>query len=187
MLAIVIARLQALSSDIMIVANDRKRYEPFDARVVSDVYLDVGTLGGIHAALRGAKHDHCFVVACDMPFLNPRLLERLALESRDYDVLVPELPGESRQGRGGMVLQTLHAIYTKRCIRPIEARIANGERQVVSFFPDVRVRTVGREDVARYDPDLQSFFNANTVEALARATEIVQSADHCSASTRSHN
>ncbi len=153
----------------MVVANDRIRYESFGARVVSDLYSGVGTLGGIHAAIRGAVHQHCLVVACDMPFLNARLLLRMAEEPRDYDVLVPELPGESRQSREGMVLQTLHAVYSKRCLPFIEARIAEGSRQVVSFFSDVHVRKIDLPDVLKYDPELRSFFNANTPEALDEA------------------
>jgi molybdopterin-guanine dinucleotide biosynthesis protein A len=96
----------------------------------------------------------------------------MADEPRDYDVLVPLIPGESRQRDDGLVFQTLHAIYSKRCLPFIEKRIAQGRKQVVGFFEDVRVRTLDVAEITRWDPDLLSFFNANTPEAMLVATRI---------------
>ena len=172
MLALVLERLSIVADDLLIVAADHQRFAGFGARTVVDELPGAGALGGIHAAIAAAAHDHCLVVACDMPFLSPPLLEQMAREPRDYDVLVPRLPGESRQGGKGLVYQTLHAIYGKRCLRAIEARIASGNRQVIGFFDIVRVRTIDADEVRRLDPLLRSFFNANTPEALATATRI---------------
>ncbi|MGH2618885.1 MAG: molybdenum cofactor guanylyltransferase, partial [Thermomicrobiales bacterium] len=174
MLALVLEQLQTVATDLMVVANDRKRYEPFGARVVPDVHVDVGTLGGVHAAISQAAHEYCLVVACDMPLLNAALLARMASEPRDYDVLVPVLPGQSRQGGEGFVFQTLHAIYSKRCLPAIERRIAAGNRQVIGFFDTVRIRTIDEAEIRKFDPTLQSFFNANTPEALAEARHLVR-------------
>ena len=142
------------------------------ARVVPDLIGDVGALAGIQAAVTWSAHEHCLVVACDMPFLSPPLLQRLADEPRDYDVLVPLIPGESRQRSDGLVFQTLHAIYSKRCLPFIEKRIAEGNKQVVGFFDDVRVRTLDLAEISRWDPDLRSFFNANTPDALRLAAQV---------------
>ena len=169
MLAIVLAQLRWLANDVMIVANDADLYAPFGARVVPDCHRGAGALGGIHAALRYAEHQHCLVVACDMPFLQRRLLAQMAREPRDYDVLAPLLPGESRQRVDGLVYQTLHSVYGKACLGPIEEQLAAGGRQVVGFFPSVRVRTLGLPEVQRWDSTLRSFFNANTPEALENA------------------
>ena len=117
-------------------------------------------------------HEHCLVVACDMPFLSGALLRRMADEPRDYDVLVPVIPGESRQGSEGKVFQTLHAIYSKRCLPAIESRIREGKRQVVGFFDAVRVREIDVAEILEWDPELRSFFNANTPDALAAAATL---------------
>jgi molybdopterin-guanine dinucleotide biosynthesis protein A len=174
MVAIVLDRLRELADDVAIVANDRERYEAFGARIVPDSMPGIGALGGIHAALMGAKNDHCLVVACDMPFLNRQLLRLMKLEPRDYDVLVPSIPGESRQRGDGFVYQTLHAIYGKGCLPAIETQIARGNRQVIGFFAEVRLRTVEFANVQRCDPELLTFFNANTPEALAKARSMAQ-------------
>jgi molybdopterin-guanine dinucleotide biosynthesis protein A len=75
------------------------------------------------------------------------------------------------------VYQTLHAIYSKRCLPYIEARIAEGRKQVVGFFHDVRVRTLDVAEVSRWDPDLRSFFNANTPEAMLVAAQVTAQAE----------
>jgi molybdopterin-guanine dinucleotide biosynthesis protein A len=174
LMAMVLERLAAVADDVMAVANDGERYARFGVPVVADLLAGAGTLAGIHAAIAHAKHDHCLVVACDLPFLSNALLRRMASETRDYDVLVPRLPGESRQG-GGLVYQTLHAIYGKACLPAIESRVEQGQLQVIRFFPDVRVRALGLAEVASFDPDLLSFFNANSPEALAAATRLATS------------
>ncbi len=74
---------------MIVVANDQARYAALGARVVPDLHRDVGALGGIQAAIAWSAHDHCLVVACDMPFLSLPLLRRMADEPRNYDVLGP--------------------------------------------------------------------------------------------------
>jgi molybdopterin-guanine dinucleotide biosynthesis protein A len=172
LLGLVLEQLANVSDDLLVVANKHERYAPFGVRVVPDLYPEVGALGGIHGAIANSVHEYCLVVACDMPFLSLPLLRQMTSEPRDYDVLVPVIPGESRQRRDGLVFQTLHAIYSKRCLPFIEERIAEGKKQVIGFFDDVRVRTLDLAEIARWDPDLRSFFNANTPEALHTASEM---------------
>ncbi len=169
MLGLVLERLRSVSDDVLLVANEQERYGSFGARVVPDLHPRIGALGGIHAAITWSAHEHCLVVACDMPFLCLPLLRRMVSEPRNYDVLVPLIPGESRQRGDGLVFQTLHAIYSKQCLPFIENRIAEGDNRVVSSFEDVRVRTLDVVEILRWDPDLRSFFNANTPEALIAA------------------
>jgi molybdenum cofactor guanylyltransferase len=177
MLGIVLQRLSAVADEVLVVANDGAKYAALGARVVPDLRPDVGALGGIQAAIASSEHDYCLVVACDMPFLSLPLLRRMADEPRDYDVLVPLIPGESRQRSDGLVFQTLHAIYSRDCLPFIEKRIAEGKKQVVGFFEDVRVRALDVAEIARWDPDLRSFFNANTPEALRAAAQLMSVAE----------
>ena len=51
MLGLVVGRLRFVADDVMIVANDRERFQAFGARVVPDVHREIGALGGIHAAV----------------------------------------------------------------------------------------------------------------------------------------
>lgn len=172
LLEIVLERLRGVADDVLIVANDVDRHAGFGARVVPDVIPGFGTLSGIHAALTAAAHAHCLIVACDMPLLSPAVLAYLADQRRDYDVLVPQTPGVSRQGNSGQIYQTLHAIYSRRCAEPIAEQLATGNRQVVGFFPQVRVQVPDRQALLALDPRESTFMNTNTPDALEVAREL---------------
>ncbi len=172
LLEIVLGRLRDVADDVLIVANDTQRHEGFGARVVPDVIAGFGTLSGIHAALTAAKHEHCLIVACDMPLLNPAILAYMAAQPRDFDVLIPQTPGISRQGHSGQIYQTLHAIYARRCAEPIAAQLATGNRQVVGFFPQVDVRVLDRLTLLALDPQERTFMNTNTPDGLDAAREM---------------
>jgi len=175
--AVVLSRLARVATEVFVVAPERPGYDALGARLVPDAHPGAAALGGIATALEAAAHEHCLVVACDLPFLNPRLLRWLADRPRDYDVLIPRLPGESRQGRGA-VFQTLHAVYGKGCLPAIRRRLDEGDLRVVGFFDEVRVRPVDEGEVRALDPELRSFFNANTPEAAAEARRLLDAGAH---------
>lgn len=176
LLRIVLDRLELVAGDVFVVASDRPEYGRFGVPMVPDRFAGAGTLGGIATALAAAEHDRCLVVACDLPFLSVPLLRWMVDQPTDYDVLVPRLPGESRQG-SGFVFQTLHAIYARACLPAIEERLAADQRQVIGFFDNVRVRTVELDAVRAFDPELRSFFNANTPEAAEAARRLLAAED----------
>lgn len=169
LLSLVLDRVRDFADDLFIVASDRPEYERFGVPVVADQYPDSGSLGGIYTAIAHARNDYCLVVACDMPFLNPSLLGAMLKRERSYDVLVPALAAERSDQGGRETLETLHAIYSKRCLAPIERRLQAGRYKIIGFFDDVRVERISESELRQYDPALLSFFNANTPEEYAWA------------------
>jgi molybdopterin-guanine dinucleotide biosynthesis protein A len=165
LLGLVIECVRPISDDVFVVSSPRVEYEQFGVAIGPDLYPDAGVLGGIASALRHARHDACLVVSCDHPFLNRALLEEMISAPGEWDVLVPVLPGESRQG-GRTVKQTLHAIYGKPCLPAIEQKLGEGRLQIVGFFDEVRVAEIELNAILALDPDLRSFFSVNTPEAL---------------------
>ena len=171
----VLDRLRPLTDDLFLVSASRPGYESFGVPIRPDRFPAAGALGGIATAIAAAGHEHVFVIACDLPFVSPSLVAWLATRPRDYDVLIPRFQGQSRQG-GRYVYQTLHAIYGRSCLPPIERQLTLGNRQVVGFFDMVRVQAVDETSIRVLDPDLRSFFNANTPEALAEANRLAATA-----------
>jgi molybdopterin-guanine dinucleotide biosynthesis protein A len=158
-----------VADEVLIVAND-DRLAPLGLPIVPDAYPGAGSLGGIYSAVAAATHEHCLVVACDMPFLSTPLLRAMATESRDYDVLAPYLVvGENRQGASKGVYETLHAIYGRGALPAMREQLEAEHYRIIGFFPQVRVRALPEEYLRRHDPALRSFFNANTPERLAEA------------------
>jgi molybdopterin-guanine dinucleotide biosynthesis protein A len=118
-----------------------------------------GPLGGIAAGLRAMDAELAIVVACDMPFLNVSLLRWLIDQSAGYAAVVPQLGDE---------YEPLHAIYRRTCTTPIVRRIEQGDRRVISFFADVRLRTIEEAAWRAIDPAGRSLVNLNTPGDLSR-------------------
>src|SRR5690606_14588328 len=120
----VIRALRAVTPDIVLITNDPDVFAPVGLAMRADARPGLGALGGIHTALlwaREASRPGVLAVACDMPFLGPRLLARLVEgAARGADVVVPESDGP----RG---VEPLCAYYSTRCIAAIERRIERGD------------------------------------------------------------
>jgi molybdopterin-guanine dinucleotide biosynthesis protein A len=159
--------LATLSDDVLVVANERAPYEALGlgARLVPDERPGLGSLMGIYSGLKAARHDHAVAVACDMPFLHVDLLAYMAGLIPGYDVVIPQLDG---------LMEPLHAVYGKGCLGPMRRLLDAGRRQIIAFFPEVRVRYVGAQEIARFDPDHLSFVNVNTAEDWARVQALLE-------------
>lgn len=162
LIQIVIDRVRAVCSEVLIVSGDVAAYSGFGIPIVQDIFSGVGVLGGLHAGLRAASHPLSLAVGCDMPFLKPDLLQAFATWSDGFDVALL---------RRGEHVEPLHAAYRRTCIPAMEAAIRAGKRRVISFFPAVRVRYVAPEEVRALDPRLISFRNVNTPQEWEAARE----------------
>ena len=160
-IAHVIQTLRELSDDLIVVSNRLEDYAAFGARVVPDYDPPCGPLGGIAAGLSAAQRDLSIVVACDMPFLNGRLLQALIDRAGEADAVVMQ---------AGDQFEPLHAIYRRVCLEAIQRRLANGDWRVISFFDDVRLRVVPEADWRAIDPDGRSISNLNTPDDLKLIT-----------------
>lgn len=160
----VIDALTPAVSNLLLVTNTPELYRFLGLPMVPDAVPDAGSLGGIYSGLRAAPHDAIFTVACDMPFLRTdvvRLVVGRATE--EADVVIP---------RVGDQLETLHAAYGKRCLAPMERRIAAGQLRITGFFDEVRVVEISEADVARLADPTVVFMNVNTPAEFARAREL---------------
>ena len=162
-----IVELAAVADDVSIIANDPARYAGLQIPVQPDAIPGAGALGGIYTALARARHERVLIVACDLPFVSRALLARLVEDADEgVDAVVP------RSARGP---EPLCALYTRRCMAAIEARIARGALAVAELAADVRVREIGTEALAAYDPLGRLFVNVNTPHDYARARNAVKS------------
>lgn len=69
--------LQRVAAQIFIVSNDASRFADLGLDVHPDLVPGAGAMGGLYTALEASRADRVVVVACDMPFLDPALLNRL--------------------------------------------------------------------------------------------------------------
>jgi molybdenum cofactor guanylyltransferase len=158
------AAVGEIAAEQILIANEQEHGDLAGIRVIRDPEPHGGVLPALLAALDAAGRPRCLVVACDMPFLNPRLLGWLVDRLDGHDVVIPTIDGQ---------LQPMHAAYRRDpCRAAIAAALARGDRRMISFHRDLRVRVVAEAELRRLDPDLRSFFNVNTPEELAEARRL---------------
>ena len=158
-----IAVLGPLADRVFIVASGRGRVDARGLAVVLDRLPGTGTLGALYTALSASTAEFTLVVACDMPFLTARFLAHLADSAPGFDLAIP---------RSSDGLQPMCAMYSRSCLEPIRARVAETTLRVQDLATEVRTREIGPDEIAAFDPDGVLFFNVNTPADYRRAVEI---------------
>ncbi|MBS3765501.1 molybdenum cofactor guanylyltransferase, partial [Candidatus Bipolaricaulota bacterium] len=117
-------KLRPKSDDVFLqVAPD----DEYDLESYPDLYRDGGPLGAIYSALVHAEHDLLFVSACDLPYLEPRIVDELYSEAGEgAEVVIP------RWDNG--YLEPLTAMYHGRVKGQLEEILASGSRKITDFL-----------------------------------------------------
>jgi len=163
--------LDDVCPDVVIVANEPGPYEHTGRAIRPDCRPGTGVLGGILTALHWATetgHDGALILACDMPFVAPRLLAELVRQGGAEGVSIAESDGP----RG---MEPLCAMYGIGCTPRIEQALDRGDRAVVSFFADVPVRRLDLTAVEEFGSSEKMFFNMNRPDEQNLAEELARS------------
>jgi molybdopterin-guanine dinucleotide biosynthesis protein A len=167
----VIARVAPLADEILITTNKLADYQFLGLPLFPDLLPGTGALGGLYTALSAASEPILAVVACDMPFVSPTILElaRDRLVESGADVAIPY----TAEG-----YEPFHAVYRREsCLPVVEGALHLGERRLISWFSGVSVVTLEEAQVKTYDPEGLAFWNLNTPEEFEQAERLIQQAD----------
>jgi len=151
-----------LFASVLINCNTPERYREWGLPIIEDIWPDKGALGGIYTALTHATTQHVFCVACDMPFLNPSLIQAMIDRAQTCDALIPKTPDGHHP---------LHAIYSTRCKGPIESLLLQDRLKISNVFPLVNTCYFTADEIRQYDPQLNSFTNLNTWQDIETVRE----------------
>ncbi len=152
----VLGVMRPIFRHVIIITNTPDKYSYLKLPMYQDIIKGLGPLGGIFTGLQVIPNSG-FFVGCDMPFLNQGLIRHMVEIKADFDLVVPRISG---------YMEALHSLYGRGCERKIESLINSGIYQVFRFFNEVSVRYVDEDEVRMFDPDLRSFLNINSPEAL---------------------
>ena len=85
LIAHVIRCMRNATDELLLITNNHAEYAHLGLPMHSDMIPDAGALGGIYTGLMHASHDVVVCVACDSPFLQPKLLSYLVSILGEYD------------------------------------------------------------------------------------------------------
>jgi molybdopterin-guanine dinucleotide biosynthesis protein A len=126
-----------------------------------------GPLGGIYTGLKHSRTEYNLFLGCDLPFMEVRFLQFLArfAIAEHADVTVPQTRDRH--------LQPLAAVYRRRALGAIRARLEAGENKTSSFFPRVRCRVVAWQEIGRAGFSPRVLVNVNTPADYEAARRIL--------------
>jgi molybdopterin-guanine dinucleotide biosynthesis protein A len=163
MLERIVRVLRPLVDDVMIVGRSDQPAPP-GVIVINDPVDDLGPLAGIAAGLAASHSELNLVVACDMPLINPAVLQRLVSMIDDHDACVAVTDGHA---------SALCGVYRSRIAKDAQALLEAGERRVMRLLDRVPTKRVDAALLRDLDPDLDSFVSCDTPDtyrwALLRA------------------
>ena len=173
----VIRRTRPVTDELLLITNTPDEYAHLGLPMYGDIVPDAGALGGVYTGLMSASYDTVLCVACDSPFLVPKLLTHLVSVLDDYDVVMPWTYRSNKDivitnpshNTDQITLQTLCAVYSKRCLPIIELMLQESELRVHALQARASIKRVAPEVWQTFDPDVISFFNINTPAELEQA------------------
>ena len=152
-------RFARLFPHVFVVAREPYRFHDLGLPVVNDALPEVGSAVGVYTAVLAAPTERVICLACDMPFVTPRLLWELADRSEGFDVFVP---------RHGGYMQPLCAVYGKGTLDAYREFIVSGGRRIFDIYPDLNTGYLEMDDGRLGDPE-GLFMNVNTPAELEAA------------------
>ena len=167
----VIHRIQSITDELLLITNSPDEYTHLGITTHKDIIPNAGALGGIHAGLSYASHETVICVGCDNPFLVPNLLTYLVSVLGEHDAVMPwtDRGPSSDNADAQVTLQTLCAVYSKRCLPIIEQMLNESDLRVHALQERANVLTLAPEIWKTFDPEEHSFFNINTPEDFEKA------------------
>lgn len=144
---------------LLVTATEDYSCGHLPVRLVTDAIPQKGSLGGLYTGIKEASHPFAFVVACDMPFLNPLAISRLCAFPENDDVVMVKL---------STGFQPLHSRYSKRCYPVMEQMIQEGNLRIQSLVNNssLSIQIIEESMFRDIDPHCYSFLNINTPSDL---------------------
>jgi molybdopterin-guanine dinucleotide biosynthesis protein A len=155
-------QLSELFEEVYFVSNQPKKYKKFGDTVLKDILPGKGTLGGIYSALHYTSNEYCFITACDLPFLDMGLINRVWSQATKTDIIAPTWKNK---------IEPLVAFYHRRCLSEIKTAIKQNRRMVKGFWDNVTVTLIDVNEFYSLTQLEKIFFNINTPDDYKRAQE----------------
>jgi molybdopterin-guanine dinucleotide biosynthesis protein A len=162
MIAHILEVVRDLFNEVFLVANQPELFENLDCDVVKDILPYRGPLGGILSGLLVASNHYSFVLPCDMPFVNKKLIREMTMRRHGKDVLVLTHP----EG-----IEPLIGVYSKGCIKPLEESLFAGEPSLYDFVSGLNAQTFfydGKQELAGADT-MPPYFSIDTPQDYSQA------------------
>jgi molybdopterin-guanine dinucleotide biosynthesis protein A len=132
-------------------------------RFAEDERPDLGPMAGIRTGLEAVEAEYAFVVACDMPFVEPALAANLFERAAGHDAAVPRLDDQW--------FQTTQAVYRATAMAAAcERALERGDRKIIEPLFELDYVVIDEPAILEI-ADERTFENVNTRDEFRDAAE----------------
>lgn len=149
--------LENIFTDLLLVTNIPHTYQFLHWPMTGDLYPGGGPLGGIHAALHTISCDQACIIGCDMPLIQPDLINYMCSLPGNWDAAIPW------HNKGP---EPLCGIYRKSCLPVLEKQLHDGQRKIRLTLEKLHLRKITEQEILKHAPDLNIFHNINRLSDL---------------------
>ena len=158
--------LSELFNVTLIIARDPVAYRlPGVVTVMDDVRFGAsrGPLLGLYSGLNAVVNGWAFVIACDMPFISPALVRRMAEMRTGFDAVITTRDGFP---------EPLFGFYSRTVSAAAGGMLVKGDGRLRDLLGRISVGYLEEDEARIYDPGLLSLMNLNTPGELEKAAGI---------------
>ncbi len=155
--------MQKLFNKNYIVTNQPDIYMYLGFPLLGDIYNIRGPMTGVFTSLVNSSNKWIFVSACDMPFINERLIRYIADKRENYDAVVPVLNGRT---------EPLFAFYSNKLIISMEKALSTDQKGLSAFLKSKNVKYITTSEIQAIDAEGRSLLNINTPEDLKHHVQV---------------
>jgi len=160
----IIQEMKTIFKHVILITNEKKKYEYLEIPMFEDLVKGLGPLGGIYTGLMSMSDQAGFFVACDMPRINRQLVRYMVDIKGNHRAVVPAVADK---------IEPLHAIYFRSCLKPIRLLIDSKRSQVRLFYDSIPVRYVKEDEIRKFCCPSNAFLNINTPDEFAKIQSLI--------------
>ncbi len=149
--------LLSLFTDRILISSGHPGYLEFGLEIVPDEVSGRGPAAGLASVLKNSRSPWSLVLACDLPFLTPELIEGLIENANQADVVIPFHDG---------VMEPLCALYRTKMMVTFEEAVKSGNLAIHKILEKCDVYRYEAGALVEQFPQL--FTNFNSMEEISR-------------------
>ncbi len=161
-------KMKNIFEQVILVSNEKERYEYIGIPVIEDLIKGLGPIGGIYTGLMSISNQAGFFIACDMPFVNKQLIRYMVDVQDNHAAVVPMVADNA---------EPLHAIYSKSCLGTIKKLIDSNAYQIRLSYEKMPVRYIKEDEIKKFCVPSKAFSNINTPDALRKIQSLIKILD----------
>lgn len=126
-------KMSEIFSEVLLVSNNSDEFEHLSADCVRDIVPRRGPLVGILSGMLVARKEKCFVIPCDMPFIDADTVNKIVEQEQTAPVVIYSC---------GAHIEPLLGVYDSALVSEIEDAIFDGRDGILDFLDSTAYRTV---------------------------------------------